>query len=428
MELDHRLVFSGRATNQREVADQLIEALVSFSDEQADAQQQRSEAELFERWRAVLNAKTELESRREDPLPYNGTHRDRNVVSFTVRSEIDERYLDQTRRVTIQGVGAVVGTVVEVGTDTIGLAVERGRVDALPMKGQLLADRNASRRAIDRQMQALNAIRDKEGAREDLGELLVDPSKVGPLAPVGVGGFFQELDAPKQHAVEVALSSPDFTLVQGPPGTGKTTFIAELITQLLAGRPEARVLLSSQTHVAVDNAAVKLAELGDHRVVRVGPEEKIDGAAAHLTVREQLRTWQADARRNAEAWLESWGQSRGISRDALRAYGTAAELSGGEAGIDRVSGRLEDLGREEDRLLELLTDPNRPHPSSAPTGEMVASEEDELAAVQDGIEARRQELRDLEKEQKEHQKVFSEQLGIAERLSPDDRDTATAKR
>jgi serine/threonine protein kinase len=428
MELEHQLMFAGRVTNQRESADLLIEALVSLSDEQAEANRRRSEAELFERWRAVLDAKTELESRREDPLAYNGTHRDRSVVSFTVKSEVDERYLDQTRRVPIPSVGAVVGTVVEVGTETIGLAVERGPVDALPIKGQLLADRNASRRAIDRQMQALNAIRDGEGARADLGELLVNPRRVGPLAPVTVESFFQILDKPKQHAVEVALSSPDFTLVQGPPGTGKTTFIAELITQLLAGRPEARVLLSSQTHVAVDNAALKLSELSDLRIVRVGPDEKIDDAAAHLTVREQLRSWQSDARRNAEEWLESWGQTRGISRKALRAYGTAAELSGSEKGVRRVQTRLNELSNEEDRLLELLTDPARPPRSTVSTGEMVADEEDELAAVQDEIEARRQELGHLEQELDQHRATFSEQVETSELLDPTARDALLSER
>jgi hypothetical protein len=257
---------------------------------------------------------------------------------------------------------------------------------------------------------------------------LVNPRRVGPLAPVTVESFFQILDKPKQHAVEVALSSPDFTLVQGPPGTGKTTFIAELITQLLAGRPEARVLLSSQTHVAVDNAALKLSELSDLRIVRVGPDEKIDDAAAHLTVRVQLRSWQSDARRNAEEWLESWGQTRGISRKALRAYGTAAELSGSEKGVRRVQTRLNELSNEEDRLLELLTDPARPPRSTVSTGEMVADEEDELAAVQDEIEARRQELGHLEQELDQHRATFSEQVETSELLDPTARDALLSER
>lgn len=430
LELDHQLVFDRWAVNQRENADLLVEALIQLAGRQDETKRARSEADLFERWRAVLDAKSELESQREDPLPYNETRRNgRGAVAFRVPAEVDERYLDQTRRIAIPGAGPVVGTVVEIGKESIVLEVERGHVDALPDHGQLRVDRTASRRAIDRQKQALNAVRDGEGAREDLGELLVQPSRVALLAPARIDGFFQELDAPKQHAVEVALASPDFTLVQGPPGTGKTTFIAELISQLLAAQPQARVLLSSQTHVAVDNAAVKLSELRDDlRVVRVGPEEKIDEAASGLAVREQLRAWRADARAKAKAWLDSWGERRGISADALHAYATAADITQVERGLARLQTRLELLAKEEERLLDLLTDPDRPSPSTVATGEMVADEEDELAAVQDEMESRRQEVAELESELEGHRSSLSEQLGVPEELGADERDSLLADR
>ena len=423
LELDHQLVFDRWAVNQRENADLLIEALIRLSGRQDEARRARSEAELFERWRAVLDAKSELESQREDPLPYNNARRSgRGAVAFRVPAEVDERYLDQTRRIAIPGGGPVVGTVVEVSKESILLEVERGNVEALPDKGQLRVDRTASRRAIDRQKQALNAVRDGEGGREDLGELLVQPSSVAPLVPSRVDRFFQDLDTPKRRAVEVALASSDFTLVQGPPGTGKTTFIAELISQLLASNPQARVLLSSQTHVAVDNAAVKLSELRDDlRIVRVGPEEKIDEAASSLAVREQLRAWRADARGKAKAWLDAWGERRGISAEALHAYATAADITQLERALARLQARLEVLAKEEERLLDLLTDPNRPPPSTVATGEMVADEEDELTAVQDEMESRRQEVAELESELEERHRSFSEQLGVPEKLGEDER-------
>ncbi len=51
--------------------------------------------------------------------------------------------------------------------------------------------------------------------------------------------------------VEKALQTPDFALLEGPPGSGKTTSIIELVLQLV--KRGKRVLLSSATHVAVDN-------------------------------------------------------------------------------------------------------------------------------------------------------------------------------
>jgi superfamily I DNA and/or RNA helicase len=79
-----------------------------------------------------------------------------------------------------------------------------------------------------------------------------------------------------------ALNSPDFAILEGPPGSGKTTTIAELIYQLI--KQNKKVLLSSSTHVAVDNVLEKLEEkfknLGgvmENGIVplRIGREESI---------------------------------------------------------------------------------------------------------------------------------------------------------
>lgn len=396
LELGHKLVFEGRAPHQRDDADALIEMLADRAAAKAAADYEQTENALFERWRSVLDAKTDLEARREEPLVFDGWTEDHGVVTFTVRHEVDERYLDQARRAPLPGGRAVVGTVVEVGDEEIGLVVESGSLENLPSKGQLLIDRVASRRAIERQREALNTIREKAGAREDLAELLVHPDRAGSTADRSVTSFFQELDGPKRKAINVALSSPDFTLVQGPPGTGKTTFITELIAQVVAGTPDARVLLSSQTHVAVDNAAVKLGDLTDVRVVRVGAEDKVDPAASHLTVGRRLRAWHLEATEKSAAWLEQWGQGRGVSAGSLKAYGAMAELSVANQNISRIKGRLRELTAEEFRLLEILTDPARPTASSANTGGLVVDGEDELAALQDDTEARQKELNNLE--------------------------------
>ncbi len=398
LELNHKIVFDGRAPHQRDDADAVIEMLADRAAAKAAADYEQTENALFERWRSVLDAKTELEALREEPLAFDSWTEDHGVVTFAVHHEVDERYLDQVRRAPLPGSHAVVGTVVEIGDEEIGLVLESGSLENLPNNGQLLIDRVASRRAIDRQRQALNTIREKDGAREDLGELLVHPDRAGPTAARTVTGFFQELDAPKRKAIEVALSSPDFALVQGPPGTGKTTFITELIAQVIAGTPDARVLLSSQTHVAVDNAAVKLGDLSDIRVVRVGKEDKVDPSASHLTVGRRLRAWHSEATEKSAVWLEQWGQGRGVSTESLKAYGAMAELSVANQNIARIEGRLAELGEEELRLLDVLTDPDRPVASSANTGGLVVDGEDELAALQDDMQARERELENLEED------------------------------
>lgn len=71
----------------------------------------------------------------------------------------------------------------------------------------------------------------------------------------------------QREAIEKMLSTKDLFLLQGPPGTGKTTVIAEAIFQF-AIRGE-RVLLSSQSNDAVDNALERLVKTPEIRAIRL---------------------------------------------------------------------------------------------------------------------------------------------------------------
>lgn len=69
-------------------------------------------------------------------------------------------------------------------------------------------------------------------------------------------------------AVEKALNAGELFLLQGPPGTGKTTVIAEIIYQL--AKKGLRVLVSSQSNDAVDNALDRLSNNPSIRAIRLG--------------------------------------------------------------------------------------------------------------------------------------------------------------
>ena len=66
------------------------------------------------------------------------------------------------------------------------------------------------------------------------------------------------LNNPQKKAVLRALKANDLCMLQGPPGTGKTTVIAELIWQHVREMQKSRILLTSETNLAVDNALEKL--------------------------------------------------------------------------------------------------------------------------------------------------------------------------
>lgn len=75
----------------------------------------------------------------------------------------------------------------------------------------------------------------------------------------------EHLNDKQIEAVAKALLADDISLIQGPPGTGKTTVIAEIIWQEITNNPKCKILLTSQTNLAVDNA---LERLKYKRVIR----------------------------------------------------------------------------------------------------------------------------------------------------------------
>lgn len=84
-------------------------------------------------------------------------------------------------------------------------------------------------------------------------------------------------------AIRQGLSDAPVLLLKGPPGTGKTTVIVELIRQ--AVRQGKRVLLTSQTHQAVDNVLERLhqfRESGEDRIVRMAVYSASEGKLSDL--------------------------------------------------------------------------------------------------------------------------------------------------
>jgi hypothetical protein len=110
-------------------------------------------------------------------------------------------------------------------------------------------------------------------------------------------------------------------LVQGPPGTGKTAFITEAVVQLLRSDANARVLIVSQTHVALDNALERLDHAGVPNLIRLGQAEdpRIATSTRHLLFDNQMAAWARSIRRRAEGHLEREANAAGISADYLRA-------------------------------------------------------------------------------------------------------------
>ena len=144
----------------------------------------------------------------------------------------------------------------------------------------------------------MDAVRYDRALRPELRHLITHTEdNRHPEAAAEIDFIQPNLDQPKQEAVCAALGAQDFLLVEGPPGTGKTTFITEVILQALKANPEARILLTSQTHVALDNAVERVQKINKEiRIVRIGrlEDDRIAKSISGLLLENQMDDWRAD--------------------------------------------------------------------------------------------------------------------------------------
>ena len=160
------------------------------------------------------------------------------------------------------------------------------------------------------------------------------------------------------EAIRHGLSDAPLLLLKGPPGTGKTTVIVELIRQ--AVRQGKRVLLTSQTHQAVDNVLERLHDFrktGADRNVRMAVyaanESKLSDLGRRYLAGSQEEELQEIRNRNARrlAQLESLCKRNTIIRDLLKEGTQTAELL-----WTRLGRRDEELQQEEQARNQELDD------------------------------------------------------------------------
>ena len=210
---------------------------------------------------------------------------------------------------------------------------------------------------VARQSHALKRLEQQSGYAPFLSSFLFDVQAAHqPQQLVEIDEWLSDqLNDDQKMAVRKMVSAPDFCLIQGPPGTGKTITIAEAIYQFaLRGM---RVLLASQSNLAVDNALERLARTPVIRGVRIGRRDKVDaglqftrdnvlpyfyGAVAQSCRERVLAKWEQLEQRIAEQqqWIE-----RGdlLQADITQFQGRLAELRGQRAQIE--TGRADEEAR-----------------------------------------------------------------------------------
>ena len=163
----------------------------------------------------------------------------------------------------------------------------------------LTYDNRAEKAKIERQEKALRSFLGGYVKNPYLASYLFAPTTLaGASRPVleEPEWCLESLNDMQKLAVRRALASESIFLLQGPPGTGKTQVIAEITAQL--AKQGKKILISSETHKAIDNVFERLPKIPEIRPLRLipsqngketnySPERLVDNL--YLNIQESLR-------------------------------------------------------------------------------------------------------------------------------------------
>ncbi|MBK1990975.1 AAA family ATPase, partial [Sphaerospermopsis aphanizomenoides BCCUSP55] len=288
----------------------------------------------FEQWQSVIDIEKQIISDKKQVFQYKEKYFDnqRQILILTLEKPISIEQFDQItspaldvtisvrklsqsnqQRTVDWGIGKIVdgekannAELIEKLHISIGDFCDYEIIDAILDKGKVETNFKAQESEIERRRKALREIRYGDSENAELCKVIVAPANVKQIEPLLIRQFFNDkLDDSQQLAVCKALATEDIFLIQGPPGTGKTSVITEIILQIFDKYPNDKILISSQSNVAVDNVLTRLSRISSKEIkcVRIGREEKIEEDARQFEIEKAILNWQKSIQSKS---LEYW--------------------------------------------------------------------------------------------------------------------------
>ena len=181
-----------------------------------------------------------------------------------------------------------------------------------------LAEDEGERIKCDRQIKTIERVRCGAVLNPSLLSEFISPPTEEPEEAV-CEKFYFDLNDSQKKAVRLALGENNLSLIQGPPGTGKTQVIAEICIQILSTNPGLRILVCSETHVAVNNLLSRIAQYSKGiRIVRIRDEENDDAVDEFSpeSIIDSFLKWASESIQNKDAYNIIEGEVRdSISND-----------------------------------------------------------------------------------------------------------------
>lgn len=186
-----------------------------------------------------------------------------------------------------------VGLIREVKDNKIFVAFDLNiELEELSKRGEAKID-VSNNVTLKRFNNALYKLKDNEGVNKNLVDIILDPSILTlKNIDLRLELINKDIDTSNLKVVEDALKTRDIFLIQGPPGTGKSTIITEIINQIFMDDDDAKVLITSPSHVAVDHLLKNIVKHHkEKRIIRIGNSDKISKESSNLLAAEQISIW-----------------------------------------------------------------------------------------------------------------------------------------
>lgn len=332
-------------------------ALNEYEDQKKQQREQTAQEQLFLTWQNVLEAKSTFEREKVAPVRFSQSSVKGRLLSLQLEeSDISGIENGQPRLIKTEG-RWISGDVYSFNQRELVLYCRQADLTDAPRSGVALLDTRAAEIAIERQRSALTDVKQGGGARADLRDFLVAPKATRPPdTSVDLDqNVLGDLDESQADSLRAALGTNDILLVHGPPGTGKTGFISHLINESLRRNPRARILLTSQTHVAIDNAIERVAKLNPAlRILRIARTDSdvVADSCNSYRVERQLDRWRREVAEGSENWLRQWAEGQGLNADEIVLGSLLKQIAAVRDDIERFRADI----KEQDAELQELRD------------------------------------------------------------------------
>ncbi|KHL93252.1 hypothetical protein QW71_24250 [Paenibacillus sp. IHB B 3415] len=273
-------------------------------------------------------------------------HNEIEYSSLLLEQPILMSSIEENKRIKV---GAVVGL------DGKKMIVSLGRgviTDDIKEYGELTLDNKQVNAALKRQEDALRSVKYGDSKNPKLLEIIENPNKVR-TTEHSIGFYYdKDLDLAKKRAISSTLGA-ELYLIQGPPGTGKTKVISEIVAQLVGQNPSVRILLTSQSNAAVDNALEATIKLTKNcSFLRIGRKDKIGDKLTNFQLEESIDNWIKKTTEKSSEFTQKLNFSK--NNHLIELGEIADELSG----LESRNSELMDLNGELEKLKYKLYESN----------------------------------------------------------------------